>query len=71
MSDIDLLQSDIDEDLRSSVRALLADRAPAHEVARVYDDPHFDLQAVDDGVFDEMMHFIRNALEPRGGGTER
>ena len=54
MSDIDLLQSDIDEDLRSSVRALLADRAPAHEVARVYDDPHFDLQAVDDGVFDEL-----------------
>lgn len=26
---------------------------------------------IDDEVFDEMMHFIRNALEPRGGATQR
>ena len=54
MTDIDLLPSDTDDDLRSSVRALLTDRAPAQEVARVYDELDFDLQAVDDGIFNEL-----------------
>ena len=42
MTDIDLLPTDIDGDLRDNVRALLAERAPAQDVARVYDEPDFD-----------------------------
>lgn len=54
MNDIDLLPTDIDEDLRTNVRALLAARASASDVSRVYDDPGFDVPAVDAGLFDEL-----------------
>lgn len=54
MTDIDLLPTDIDEDLRDNVRALLAERAPVQDVARVYDEPDFDVPAVDAGIFDEL-----------------
>jgi len=54
MNDIDLLPSDIDEDLRTSVRALLTARAAAPEVARVYDENGFDAPAVDAGLFEEL-----------------
>src|SRR5699024_452064 len=54
MTDIDLLPTDIDGDLRENVRALLAERAPAQDVARVYDEPDFDVPALDAGVFEEL-----------------
>lgn len=54
MSDIDLLPADIDGDLADSIRALLRDRAPHQEVARVYDERDFDLPGVDAGVFGEL-----------------
>src|SRR5699024_6659946 len=54
MNDIDLLPSEIDEDLRTSVRALLTARAAAPEVARVYDENGFDAPAVDAGLFEEL-----------------
>lgn len=54
MNDIDLLPTDIDEDLRSNVRTLLAARASAQDVSRVYDDPGYDVPAVDAGLFEEL-----------------
>lgn len=37
MTDLDLLHSDVEDDLRASVRELLADRCPPSAVLRVYD----------------------------------
>ncbi len=37
MSDLDLLYTDVEDDLRSSVRALLSDRCPAPAVTALYD----------------------------------
>src|SRR3954447_20338418 len=37
MSDVDLLYSDVEDELRASVRGLLADRCPPSAVVPVYD----------------------------------
>lgn len=47
MTDIDLLPSDVEEDLRASVRKLFADRSDAEAVAHHYDDPDADTTALD------------------------
>lgn len=47
MTDIDLLPSDVEEDLRASVRKLFADRSDAEAVAHHYDDPTADTTALD------------------------
>ena len=65
-NDIDLLPTDIDEDLRTNVRALLAARASASDVSRVYDDPGFDVPAVDAGLFDELELAWTRCTSPGG-----
>ncbi len=47
MTDIDLLPSEVEEDLRTSVRKLFADRSDADTVAKLYDDPATDTSALD------------------------
>lgn len=47
MTDIDLLPSEIEEDLRDSMRSLLESKSDAAFVASLYDDPETDTSALD------------------------
>ena len=66
MSDLELLYTEIEEDLRSSVRDLLADRCDSDAVTRIYDGD----RSLVDGLWKSMADIGLTGLlvpEDRGG----